>query len=118
MDYSEHEGQIDYVEFPATNLEQVKSFYEEVFDWEFTDWGEGYTSFKDGRLSGGFARVEKMPASLAPLVVIYSGQLEVVEEAILENGGRITKQTFDFPGGRRFHFKDPAGNQLAVWSDR
>lgn len=96
----------------------IKRFYSEVFGWEFTDWGDGYSSFTDGRLTGGFARVGQMPASLAPLVVIYSAQLEVIEDEIVAHGGRITRETFSFPGGRRFHFKDPAGNQLAVWSDR
>lgn len=117
-DNLEHERQIDYIEFPATDLPAVKEFYSEVFGWDFVDWGEGYTSFKDGRLSGGFARVEQMPSSAAPLVVIYSAQLETIEEDIKENGGRITRETFSFPGGRRFHFRDPAGNQLAVWSDK
>ena len=117
-DNSEHERQIDYIEFPTTDLDAIKEFYHGVFGWDFTDWGEGYSSFKDGRLNGGFARVEQMPTSLAPLVVIYSAQLEAIEEEIKENGGRITKETFSFPGGRRFHFKDPSGNQLAVWSDR
>jgi uncharacterized protein len=117
-DHAEHERQIDYIEFPATDLPAVKEFYHGVFGWDFTDWGEGYTSFRDGRLNGGFARVEQMPASVAPLVVIYSAQLEVIEDEIKEHGGRITKETYSFPGGRRFHFKDPAGNQLAVWSDR
>ena len=118
MDYAIHERQIDYIEFPATDLAAAKDFYHAVFGWHFTDCGEGYASFRDGRLSGGFARVEKMPASLAPLVVIYSAQLEVIEDEIVEHGGRITKPVFAFPGGRRFHFKDPSGNQLAVWSDR
>ena len=118
MDNAKHERQIDYIEFPTTDLAVVKDFYHSVFGWDFTDWGEGYASFRDGRLRGGFARVEQMPASLAPLIVIYSAQLEVVEDAIIGHGGRITKPTFEFPGGRRFHFKDPAGNQLAVWSDR
>lgn len=117
-DNTEHERQIDYIEFPATDLIAIKDFYRDVFGWDFTDWGDGYTSFRDGRLNGGFARVEKMPSSVAPLVVIYSAQLEALEQEIIENGGRVTKETFTFPGGRRFHFKDPAGNQLAVWSDR
>jgi hypothetical protein len=107
---------VDYVEFPAIDIGETQKFYTGVFGWKFEDYGPGYTAFHDGRLSGGFYRAETAGAS-APLVVIYSTDLEAVEEKIKAAGGRIVKDTFAFPGGRRFHFTDPSGNQLAVWSD-
>ena len=77
----------------------------------------GYTSFQDGRLSGGFTKDAPVrPAN--PLVVIYAAQLEAIEGKIKQAGGKIVRQTYSFPGGRRFHFSDPSGNELAVWTDR
>jgi predicted enzyme related to lactoylglutathione lyase len=108
---------VDYIEFPSTNIEETKSFYTTVFGWEFTDYGPEYTSFTDGRLRGGFASAPAVAAG-GPLVVLYATNLEEVEASIKESGGRIVKDTFEFPGGRRFHFTDPSGNELAVWSDR
>ena len=108
---------IDYVEFAATDIAATKQFYGEVFGWKFEDYGPGYTSFHDGRLSGGFAKAEQVKAG-GPLVVIYASSLEAAESAVKRAGGRIVKEMFSFPGGRRFHFSDPNGNELAVWSDR
>lgn len=113
---SRNDLRIDYVEFPATDLGAIKKFYSGVFGWQFEDYGPEYTAFQDGRLSGGFYLAEKAAAG-SPLVVIYAAALEAVEEEIRTAGGRIVKDTFSFPGGRRFHFNDPSGNQLAVWSD-
>ena len=117
MNQEEQDCRVDYIEFPTTDLVKTKAFYTEVFGWEFTDYGPDYASFADGRMNGGF-RAEKKVESGGPLVVIYSKNLEELETIITKRGGSIVKATFDFPGGRRFHFADPTGNVLAVWSDR
>ena len=114
---AEHDRRLDYVEFGAPDLTAVKQFYGDVFGWPFTDYGPDYTSFGDGRLNGGFRRMERV-APGGPLVVIFSTDLERMTAAITAAGGRIVQPIFSFPGGRRFHFLDPAGNELAVWSDR
>lgn len=112
-----HEGRIDYIEFPAADLAAVKAFYSGLFAWKFTDYGPDYTSFEDGRIAGGFAR-QNAVAHGAPLVVIYSADLEGMESKVRAAGGKIVKEIFSFPGGRRFHFTDPSGNELSVWSDK
>jgi predicted enzyme related to lactoylglutathione lyase len=114
---AEHDGRVDYVEFGAPDLPAIKRFYTEAFGWEFTDYGPEYTSFVDGRLSGGFRRMDPGVAG-GPLVVIFALELERTAVSVTRAGGRIVRPTFSFPGGRRFHFVDPAGNELAVWSDR
>ena len=113
---AQNDLRVDYVEFPATDIAGARKFYSSVFGWKFEDYGPDYTAFQDGRLSGGFFRAEKA-APTGALVVIYATDLEAVEKKIHAAGGRIVKATFSFPGGRRFHFADPAGNELAVWSD-
>ena len=117
MSESQQDRRIDYVEFVTTNMSKTKSFYSGVFGWTFTDYGPDYTSFNDGRLSGGFTAATEIKGG-GPLVVIYVVNLEEIETRIGESGGRIVRQTFEFPGGRRFHFVDPSGNELAVWSDQ
>ena len=116
MSQEEQDRRVDYVEFSATDIQETKQFYSSVFGWEFTDYGPEYTSYHDGRLAGGF-QAEPEVASGGPLVVIYSADLEAIKSLVVENGGSIVKDTFEFPGGRRFHFADPSGNELAVWSD-
>ncbi len=113
---AQQDRRIDYVEFLATDIAAVKEFYSAVFGWQFTDYGPTYTSFTDGRLAGGFTVAPEVPAG-GPLVVIYATNLEEVEASVRERGGQIVKEIFEFPGGRRFHFTDPSGNQLAVWSE-
>jgi predicted enzyme related to lactoylglutathione lyase len=109
------EHQIDYIELPASDIEGTKTFYHSVFGWKFEDYGPDYTSFHDGRIGGGFA---KSPApGTGVLLVIYSTDLDAVQQSIQAAGGKIVKETFSFPGGRRFHFADPNGNELAVWSE-
>ncbi len=108
---------LDYVEFATRDVAAVKIFYHAAFGWQFTDYGPDYTSFSDGRLSGGFFASADTPAKTNPLVVIYAADLENAAARVTKSGGEITKRTFDFPGGRRFHFADPAGLELAVWSD-
>jgi len=116
-DNSANDLRVDYVEFPATDMAATRTFYATVFGWTFEDYGPDYMSFHDGRLSGSFFRATA-GASAPPVVVIYAIDLEAVETAITRAGGRIVKATVSFPGGRRFHFADPSGNELAVWSDR
>src|SRR5436190_11005596 len=117
MSQAEQDRRIDYIEFPATDIAATKRFYSEVFGWEFTDYGPAYTSFNDGRLGGGFTTDARVAAA-GVLVVLYSRELEVLRDKVTKHGGSITKETFEFPGGRRFHFSDPSGNELAIWSDR
>ncbi len=122
MSQPEHNFQIDYIELPATDIAATKHFYHQVFGWEFQDWGPGYTSFHDGRLGGGF-NSESHPsgtdgkATRGVLVVLYATSLDQTYGKVKEAGGKIVRETFDFPGGRRFHFADPNGNELAVWSE-
>jgi predicted enzyme related to lactoylglutathione lyase len=117
MSQAEQDRRVDYIEFLTTDIEETKSFYSEIFGWKFTDYGPEYTSFTDGRLAGGFASAPAV-ATGGPLVVLYATNLEQIEAKIRESRGRIVRETFEFPGGRRFHFTDPSGNELAVWSDR
>jgi len=115
MSQAKPEKQIDYIEVPASDIEKTKTFYHSVFGWEFTDYGPDYTSFHDGRMTGGFSK--DLPAGNGVLLVLYSSDLDAIQQNILAAGGRIVKDTFSFPGGRRFHFSDPNGNELAVWSE-
>jgi uncharacterized protein len=113
----EHDRQVDYIEFGATDIGRTKAFYQQVFGWRFQDFGPNYTSFQDGRLSGGFTMDAPVrPAN--PLVVIYATDLEATEAKVARAGGKIVRTAYAFPGGRRFHFNDPNGNELAVWTDR
>ena len=116
MSQAEQNRRIDYIEFSTTNIEDTKKFYSEVFEWEFTDFGPDYTSFTDGRMGGGFSVASEMRAG-GPLIVLYSTNLAEIETRVRESGGKIVKEIFEFPGGRRFHFADPSGNELAVWSE-
>lgn len=109
---------IDYIELPAADFNAAKAFYKKVFHWTFTDYGEEYTAFTDGRLDGGFYRSEQCSRSAngAALVVFYVRDLEATRQQVVDAGGTIVKDIFSFPGGRRFQFADPNGNELAVWS--
>ena len=117
MSQQQHDRRIDYIEFPATDIQATKRFYEQVFGWEFTDYGPDYTSFADGRLTGGLRKVDSHTKGGA-LVVIYVVDLEQAQRVVIEAGGTIVREPFEFPGGRRFHFADPSGNELAVWSEQ
>lgn len=114
---AKHDRRIDYIEMAATDIAATKQFYGDLFGWKFTDYGPEYTSFEDGRLAGGFY---KAPAAKpgTVLVVIFAVDLEAMEQRVRSARGKIVKPIFSFPGGRRFHFTDPSGNELAVWSDR
>jgi D-aminopeptidase len=117
MGQEQHDRRIDYVEFSTTDMAAVKSFYAQAFGWSFQDWGDEYASFADGRLAGGFRLMDEV-APGGPLVIIYAVDLEGAEAAVKAAGGEIVQEIFSFPGGRRFHFRDPVGNELAVWSDK
>lgn len=109
---------IDYVEFAVADLAQSKRFYQKAFDWTFNDYGSEYAGIqKQGGGEAGGLRPAPEGAP-GPLVILYSDDLDATITRVRDAGGRITKEPFDFPGGRRFHFEDPSGNELAVWSER
>ena len=111
---------IDYVEFYAADFDAVEAFYSSAFGWTFVDYGPEYRAFNDGRLDGGFRKgdAKSATASGGALVILYAEDLEGTRAAVLEHGGTLSEDIFSFPGGRRFQFLDPHGNELAVWSDR
>jgi len=108
---------MDYVEFTVRDLEAAKHFYAAAFGWSFTDYGPDYAGIQgiDGE-PGGFRRSDDVRPG-GPLVVLYSNDLEETLAAVRAAGGRIVQEPFSFPGGRRFHFEDPSGNELGVWSE-
>lgn len=112
---SENDRRIDYVEFNVADVARARKFYGEAFGWSFKDFGADYCEFADGRLTGGFARGE-VGGPGGPLVILYANDLADAQARVEAAGGRIVKPIYDFPGGRRFHFADPDGYQLAVWS--
>ncbi|MES9863640.1 MAG: VOC family protein [Candidatus Thiodiazotropha sp. LLP2] len=114
----EHET-IDYVEFPAVDLERVKLFFKQVFGWSFVDYGPDYCAFLNAGLDGGFYRSDLTVSTEqgSALIIFYSRDLEKTQAKIIDAGGHIKVPVFDFPGGKRFHFCDPNGNEYAVWSD-
>jgi uncharacterized protein len=114
---ADHDRRIDYIEFPATDVPATKQFYINAFGWKFTDYGPDYTSFEDGRLTGGFYKADSVRNGGA-LVVLFAVDLASAEASVRQAGGTVVKPAYSFPGGRRFHFADPSGNQLAIWSDR
>lgn len=114
-----HHG-IDYIEIPALDLEEAKRFYGESFGWRFNDYGPAYVGFVDGargaQEAGGFRKEAEIHRG-GPLVILHSRDLEGTFERVRSAGGAITKPIFEFPGGRRFQFTDPSGNELGVWCD-
>lgn len=116
MNVHEH---INYIEFPAKDMAATKTFFTDVFDWSFTEYGPDYMDARGGGLSVGFyksdlaAHYQKGSA----LIVFYSKELEATQAKIEQAGGTVTRPIFAFPGGRRFHFADPSGNEYGVWSD-
>lgn len=114
-------GNINYIEFPAENIPATKAFFETVFAWTFVDYGPDYASFcaEGAGVDGGFFKSELASSTDngSALVILYSDALEATETRVKGAGGVITKPIFSFPGGRRFHFTEPSGNELAVWSD-
>lgn len=109
-------GKLDYLELAGGDLPKTKAFYAEAFGWRFVDYGPTYAAFDEAGLDGGF-QGEPAAAPAAPLPILYAADLEAMADKVTAAGGQIVEQIFSFPGGRRFHFRDPAGNVLAVWSD-
>lgn len=113
------ENHIDLIEFPANSIEEVKKvsvFFNEVFGWKFKDWGGSYMDTEDSGISSGINGTDPLQRQKMPMAVIYVTDLESAKERVLKAGGSIVQEIYSFPGGRRFHFKDPGGNELAVWS--
>ncbi|MGV3592513.1 MAG: VOC family protein [Gammaproteobacteria bacterium] len=110
---------LNYVEFPSFDLPATKAFFQQAFGWSFVDYGPDYTAFSGEGLDGGFfkANLRSTTANGSALLIFYSRDLESTLAKISQAGGTIVKPIFSFPGGRRFHFSEPAGNEFAVWSD-
>jgi predicted enzyme related to lactoylglutathione lyase len=115
----EHE-KINYVELPAFNIHETKTFFMQAFGWSFEDFGPEYTAFSNQGLDGGFFKSDQksLTDNGAALIIFYSQNLEATLAKIEKAGGVIVKPIFSFPGGRRFHFTEPSGNEFAVWSDK
>lgn len=113
------DGKLNYVEFPAKDLAATKAFFSAAFDWSFTDYGPDYMAFSDQGLDGGFFRAEQCSttATGGALLVFYSADINATLAKVQQHGGTIIKAIFDFPGGCRFHFTEPSGNEFAVWSE-
>lgn len=110
---------ISYVELPAKDLAATKVFFQSVFGWSFVDYGPEYTAFSDQGIDGGFFKSElaSSPQNGSALVIFYSNQLEATLAKVEKAGGSIVRPIYSFPGGRRFHFTEPSGNEFAVWSE-
>ncbi|NRB37245.1 MAG: VOC family protein [Pseudomonadales bacterium] len=113
---NQHE-KINYVEFPCRDIAAVKGFFTAVFNWKFEDYGPDYTAFSNQGLDGGFYRSDKTvnTDNGSALIIFYSEDLHATKEKVIAASGQIIKPIFDFPGGQRFHFSDPSGNEFAVW---
>ncbi|PID66945.1 MAG: glyoxalase [Gammaproteobacteria bacterium] len=113
-------GQINYAEYPAADLERTKAFFKQVFAWQFKDFGSEYTAFSGSGLKGGFfhSELKSTVKNGGALLVFFSDELEKTLSIIENAGGQIVRPIFTFPGGRRFHFTEPSGNEFAVWSDK
>ncbi|MDX1320478.1 MAG: VOC family protein [Oceanospirillum sp.] len=115
---AEQHHKLNYVEFAAKDLAATKAFFQKAFAWTFVDYGLEYTAFSGQGLDGGFYKAEMASDSAtgSALLVFYSVDLPATLDAVTAAGGEIVKPVFDFPGGRRFHFKEPSGNEFAVWA--
>ena len=116
----ERENHINFIEFPAKSIDDLqksKDFYRTVFGWSYKDWGDDYSDTKESGLGSGI-NADPSHRSHHPLAVIYTANLESVLVQVASCNGKITRDIFTFPGGRRFNFEDPSGNELAVWSDK
>jgi predicted enzyme related to lactoylglutathione lyase len=111
---------INYIEFPSNDLIETKRFFKQVFGWSFQDFGPDYAAFDNQGIDGGFfkADMHSSTSNGAALIIFYSQDLEATMNKIKPAGGTIIKQIYSFPGGRRFHFTEPGGNEFAVWSDK
>lgn len=109
---------IDYIELPVTDLPAARSFYEQAFGWQFNEYGPAYAGIRhpsgDGEVGGLNGTAD--PNDRHPLVMLYSDDLDASVEAVRAAGGTVVQEPYEFPGGRRFHFTDPSGTELGVWS--
>jgi predicted enzyme related to lactoylglutathione lyase len=110
------ENRIDYIEIPVTDPAKARDFFVALFGWEFQEWGADYFSFNDGRLDCGLRKADEAAPASGVLLIFYGEDLERAISRITELGGTISQDIFDFPGGRRFHFVDPVGNEYAMWT--
>ncbi|WP_022964605.1 VOC family protein [Halopseudomonas pelagia] len=112
-------GKINYLEMPARDLEATKLFFAAAFGWSFIDYGPEYVAIVDAGLDGGFYQSDQAATTDngSVLVVLYSNDLAAALNSVKSAGGTIVKDIFTFPGGKRFHFSDPNGNEYAVWSE-
>lgn len=111
---------IDYVELTVTDVEQAKRFYTEAFGWRFNDYGPEYAGIQSPQGEsevGGLRREQEVRAGGGPFVLLYSADLDQSVEAVRNAGGQVVNGPYEFPGGRRFHFTDPSGNELGVWAE-
>jgi uncharacterized protein len=115
MSRTANDRRIDYIEFNVSDIARSRAFYGQAFGWSFTDYGPAYCEFDDGRLKGGFAAGGTVRPG-GPLAILYADDLEAAQRRLEQAGARIVRPIFAFPGGRRFHFEDPDGYELAVWS--
>lgn len=111
-----HHG-IDYIEITVTDMAEARRFYEQAFDWQFNEYGPEYSGIRKAGGEAGGLRLDSEVIRGGPLVILYSRDLSVSVNKVRDAGGRITREPFSFPGGRRFHFADPSGNELAVWAE-
>ncbi len=118
VDMSNIDNSINYIELPMRDVAETKKFYNRAFGWEFTDWGPNYVSFSGANIDGGFnADDDALISAPGVLIVLYAANLTRKLEEVIEAGGKISRPIYEFPGGKRFHFVDPNGNQLAIWSE-
>lgn len=112
-------GKINYIEMPSRDIEATKAFFTSAFGWLFVDYGPEYVAIENAGLDGGFFKSDKVASTDngSVLVVLYSSDLEATLEGVKSAGGKVVQDIFSFPGGRRFHFSDPSGNEYAVWSE-
>lgn len=114
---------IDYIEFQVTDIEIAKRFYQQLFAWQYVDYGEDYCEFRDKKLKGGFAKISENPNKataaglITPLIIFHSTELNAMYEKVQAMDAEIVKEIFAFPGGKRFEFLDPFGHRLAIWTE-
>ena len=116
---SDNNHKIHYIELPATSVAAMKHFYGKAFGWTFTDYGPQYVAFHGAGIEGGFDESQDYIAPHKPgaFVILYSDDLQASHQAVVRAGGEICVETYSFPGGKRFHFKDPSGNELGIWTE-
>ncbi|GLQ54017.1 VOC family protein [Devosia nitrariae] len=112
-----NDQRIDYIELNVADIARSRQFYGDAFGWAFTDYGPDYCEFRDGRLSGGFTTLGEVRSGGGPLVILYAGDLTATLARVKAAGGTIVRPIYTFPGGQRFHFADPDGYELAVYTE-